>query len=47
MISELVKELKLFARKSEKLGMWFDERIFREAADNIEKAGGSKYGAIG
>lgn len=36
MISEQVKELKLFARKSKELGRRTDERIFREAADTIE-----------
>lgn len=36
MLSEQVKELKLFAKKSKDLGRKTDERIFREAADTIE-----------
>lgn len=35
-LSEQVKELRLFAKKSKDLGRKIDERIFREAADTIE-----------
>lgn len=37
MISEQVKELELFARKSKELGRRIDEKIFREAARTIKE----------